>query len=76
MVGTAVFLLVALLPSLQCKVIRPIDVLLEENAEQRKEIKWLNDIITNKISQLNNQIDTNKRTIDQRLIRGAQCGYR
>merc|ERR1712055_173378 len=35
---------------------KTIDDILEENAEQRKEIKWLNDVITNNISQLNNLI--------------------
>ena len=31
---------------------RTIDDILEENAAQRKEIKWLNDVITNNISAL------------------------
>jgi len=35
---------------------KTIDDILEENAEQRKEIKWLNDVITNNITQLNNLI--------------------
>jgi len=57
---------------------KTIDDILEENAEQRKEIKWLNDIITSNISQINNliqllnntqishgeDIDTNARDIE------------
>merc|ERR1719209_1488317 len=57
---------------------KTIDDILEENAEQRKEIKWLNDIISSNISQLNNliqllnntqishgeDIDTNARDIE------------
>merc|ERR1712037_431196 len=35
---------------------RTIGDVLEENAEQRKEIKWLNDVITNNITELTNQI--------------------
>ena len=36
-----------------------IDDILEENARQRAEIKWLNDIITNNISELAAQIANN-----------------
>merc|ERR1719209_2107746 len=41
---------------------KTIDDILEENAEQRKEIKWLNDAITNNISQLNNLIQVLNNT--------------
>jgi len=41
---------------------KTIDDILEENAEQRKEIKWLNDVITNNISQLNNLIQVLNNT--------------
>merc|ERR550517_519711 len=40
-----------------------IDDILEENARQRAEIKWLNDIITNNISQLAAQIAQNNKAI-------------
>ena len=40
-----------------------IDDILEENARQRAEIKWLNDIITNNISQLAAQIAQNNEAI-------------
>ena len=33
-----------------------IDDILEENARQRAEIKWLNDVITNNISELKDQV--------------------
>merc|ERR1719500_1455895 len=36
-----------------------IDDILEENARQRAEIKWLNDVITNNISELSAQIANN-----------------
>ena len=44
------------------------DGLLEENAEQKAEIKWLNDIITNNISNLNALIQDNSDLID--LVNG------
>ena len=41
------------------------DDLLEENARQKEEIKWLNDVITNNISNLNTLIqDLNNRVDD------------
>merc|ERR1712126_710688 len=39
-----------------------IDDILEENARQRAEIKWLNDVITNNISQLNKLIQVLNET--------------
>jgi hypothetical protein len=40
-----------------------IDDILEENARQRAQIKWLNDVITNNISELAAQIATNNEAI-------------
>ena len=40
-----------------------IDDILEENARQRAEIKWLNDVITNNISELAAQIAQNNDAI-------------
>lgn len=40
-----------------------IDDILEENARQRAEIKWLNDVITNNISELAAQIAQNSLAI-------------
>ena len=42
-----------------------IDDILAENAAQRAEIKWLNDIITQNISELRAQTDSNKIRIDE-----------
>ena len=52
-----------------------IDDILEENARQRAEIKWLNDIITNNISELAAQIAQNSFAIQDNadqdgLVRG------
>merc|ERR1712212_938831 len=41
---------------------KTIDDILEENAEQRKEIKWLNDVIRDNITQLNNLIQVLNNT--------------
>merc|ERR1712130_239871 len=40
-----------------------IDDILEENARMRAEIKWLNDVITNNISELAAQLEQNKLSI-------------
>merc|ERR1719295_305874 len=42
---------------------KTIDDILEENAEQRKEIKWLNDVIRDNITQLTELIQTNTQNI-------------
>lgn len=41
-----------------------VDDLIEENAKQRDEIKWLNDIIAKNISELRNIMTNNKDKID------------
>ena len=41
-----------------------IDDILEENARMRAEIKWLNDVITNNISELAAQVATNQLSIE------------
>ena len=38
---------------------RTIDDILEENAAQKEEIRWLNDVITTNISELSNLIQKN-----------------
>jgi len=42
-----------------------IDDILEENARQRAEIKWLNDVITNNISKLTSLIEDNAGAIQE-----------
>merc|ERR1712130_945596 len=44
-----------------------IDDILEENARQQAEIKWLNDIITNNISELAAQIAQNNEAISSNI---------
>ena len=41
-----------------------IDDILEENARMRAEIKWLNDVITNNISELAAQVAANQLSIE------------
>ena len=40
-----------------------IDDILEENAKMREDIKWLQDVITNNITQLSQEIDDNRKDI-------------
>ena len=42
---------------------RTIDDILEENAAQKEQIRWLNDVITNNISELSDLIQKNQLLI-------------
>jgi len=49
-------------------IFKTVDEVLEENYEMRKEIEWLNEVITNNISELHERINTEQdRAIQQEV---------
>ena len=53
----SLLLLLTLTTAIRCQQPLNCTDILEENARQKAEIKWLNNVITNNISQLNEQLD-------------------
>ena len=63
----SLILLLSLTITIRCQQLLNCTDLLEENARQKAEIKWLNDIITNNISQLAAMIQDNAEAIQEKL---------